>query len=471
MKKETKLLLLSALLAAGIIGVLNIKGTDRKHSSDVYDSCNKRGQTDLKDSSYPLPYKTIALQAASVGCYISCDIGVMDEHGIYRNMDTPTLSADSKEIREFEVFELVPCSDGSYALRSAVNRQFISYIGMALWGTLKCDADFVKRGEELILIPEKSGVIKFKNYNKWLCVKDGKLCVTDDRDKAEVFNQILIDDNQYTEEELKVLSSDEWFNIDRSGLGGLYDIQYDVGQNKYNNAVTLKNLGYTIMNKGDQLWERDYVEIDKMQCFVAYKERGGGFDVIIAFHGTNGYGLDDQWSDILSNLTGFKYTDTEHMHKGYHQMAKKLINNEDKIVNQANTLTLQDLISKAIEGKAKFTILGFSMGGAIAQCYALHLAEIGIPKDQIRGRTFNSTLACSFDDDEFTDWYNLCVSTDSVCNGLIPGSLLHYGVHRIGKTIWLYDDEPEINKPKAFSNISINKHYLNKCLFKILNEF
>ena len=71
-------------------------------------------------------------------------------------------------------------------------------------------------------------------------------------------------------------------------------------------------------------------------------------------------------------------------------MANKLIVNESNITDYANTENLTKLISKAKNGEAHFTLLGHSMGGAIAQCYALHLVEKGIPKDNISGRTFNS---------------------------------------------------------------------------------
>lgn len=43
------------------------------------------------------------------------------------------------------------------------------------------------------------------------------------------------------------------------------------------------------MNTEDQLGKRDYVEIGKMQCFVAYKIINGKYNVIIAFQGTDGY--------------------------------------------------------------------------------------------------------------------------------------------------------------------------------------
>ena len=416
-------------------------------------------------------YYTIALQATSTGCFITCDVGTNGHSLRYKNINKPALNADAKKIGAFEKFELVICSNRGYALRSVVNRQFLTY---NCFEGLKCDADFVNADEMLTLTKGSRGVIKFANSDHWLCVKDGKLDVTNDINKAEVFNQILVDNNSYTEEELSVLSQDEWFDLYCQGNdnSGYYNIQCNVGDNTAYNAITLKALGYSLMNTADQLGKRDYIEIDKMQCFVAYKIINGKYDVIIAFQGTNGYGFGDQWSDIGSNVTGGTYTDDSEMHQGYHEMAEKLHKKETSIYDETETKTLYSLILDAIDGKAHFTILGHSMGGAIAQCYAIRLANKGIPKDQITGRTFNSALAINYDDKGFEDWYNLCVSSDSVCNGLVVGSIIDYGVHRIGKTIWLYDINPdEDNDPGFFGgNIALPKHNMDACLHTILHN-
>ena len=136
------------------------------------------------------------------------------------------------------------------------------------------------------------------------------------------------------------------------------------------------------------------------------------------------------------------------------------------------TITLKDLIKKAKTGEARVTVLGHSMGGAIAQIYALHLFNCGIPASQIRGRTFNSALAFTDDtvSDQFTDWFNIGVSSDSVVNGNVTGAINNYGVHRLGKTIWLYDDEPEINSPVWPQNIDNGKHVMDAKLKTILDD-
>ena len=54
------------------------------------------------------PYKTIALQATSTGCFITCDVGAKDGDGRYSKMDAPDLNADATRIGAYEKFELVP---------------------------------------------------------------------------------------------------------------------------------------------------------------------------------------------------------------------------------------------------------------------------------------------------------------------------------------------------------------------------
>ena len=461
---------------------------------------------------YP-PYKTIALQVASTGYYITNDVGAKNNKGRFSDLDDPVLNADATKIQWYEEFELVPCKDGSFALRSAVSRKFLTCTiyhkekdyadsmmeAPEIIGVLKCDSDFVYDGVnknktlklidggrsasykseavfvKLSLEPGTEGIIKFKSFKGWLYVEGGKLRVTTEIDKAEVFNQILVDDNHYTDEELRVLSSNEWFDLNNQGMGGLYDIQCDIGNREKFNANTLRNLGYTIMNIDDKFEKHDYILLTNtikthlMQCFVAYKKTSNKYDVIIAFQGTGGYG--DEILDGTVSLEGGTYTE-KGVHAGYQKMAQLLIDNEDSIKNKAGTVSLSGLISAAKDGNAHFTIIGHSMGGAIAQCYALHLAnEKNINPAEISGRTFNPALACNFDDDEFTDWYNLCVSTDSVSNGLVLGSIIYYGIHRLGKTIWLYDHKPDDNDPDGLTNISNDKHDMDACLNQILHSF
>ena len=229
------------------------------------------------------------------------------------------------------------------------------------------------------------------------------------------------------------------------------------------------------MNEPDK-FEQDYIELDNLQCFVAYKKTNDNYDVIIAFQGTGGYGEflgpfgKDSWDDYGSNMTGGTYTDDDGFHKGYHEMANKLRDKENTICDpEDHSINLAYLIAE----NAHFTILGHSMGGAIAQCYAVHLAKYrSVSKEDIKGRTFNSALAYNSDDDDFkgfTDWYNLCVTTDTVCNGLVPGSIIYYGINRLGKTIWLYDDTPDKDTDHLKKvNISENKHNMDQKLHSIL---
>ena len=125
-------------------------------------------------------------------------------------------------------------------------------------------------------------------------------------------------------------------------------------------------------------------------------------------------------------------------------------------------------------GQARFTILGHSMGGAIAQCFAVQLINYQVSPAVIKGRTFNSALAFKGDTlcDLFTDWYNLCVISDGVPRGLVPGSIMKYGMHRLGKTIWLYDNEPDkdidFGVGEFFSNIILSKHNMDRAIKDIL---
>ena len=209
--------------------------------------------------------------------------------------------------------------------------------------------------------------------------------------------------------------------------------------------------------------------------------------MIIAFQGTGGYS-DEDWFDAFRDATSNLTSSVNGcgMHEGYYKMAMKLGDHEDDVaVGEFNAYvngieerySLSDLLTMAKNGKAHITLLGHSMGGAIAQCYALHLVtDRGIKPKNITGRTFNSALAVTEDITVgWDDWINLCVSTDSVPNGLVPGSIYEYGVHRIGRTIWLYDPLPDLNTDtiKALgvieTNIAENKHNMDQTLYVILS--
>ena len=428
------------------------------------------------------PYKVIALKAKSNGCYVTCDIGNRkdDGKGEYEHYDFPELHMDATSIGAYEKFELIPCSNGSYALRSIMNRKYLTK-------NVHYDAgrhsyvykDFIDDACQLDL--DLNGTytkLKFRNSGDYMCygasVFRQLLEPGLDSSKAEEFEIIVLKEDEYEGWEKNILTSGEWFELNNVS-GGYWSIQNEIGLESGDKAKTLKNHGYTMM----QLYNNgsDTIEIQNMQCAVGVKYEGGIYDVIVAIQGTHGnYGERDlsldmykyaknYVLDLVENLKGYVSLG---MHSGYKSMADYLISAEPvisaKIKKTGNYITLRELVKLAKSGKAKFTILGHSMGGAIAQIYGIHLFNCGIPATEIKGRTFNSALAISEDviSDEFTDWYNICVSTDSVANGNVTGAINKYGVHRIGKTIWLYDDKPEKNNPDWTNNIDYERHNMNK---------
>jgi hypothetical protein len=197
--------------------------------------------------------------------------------------------------------------------------------------------------------------------------------------------------------------------------------------------------------------------------------------VLITFQGTGGenYNIaEDKWDGIQS-ITGVGLTH-DGMHQGYTYMAGLFEELEDKLVATVNGVEIkyEDLIEKSKDEKAQFMLLGHSMGGAIAQIYAKKLVSKGVPSWQIRGRTFNPALAIAPRDvlPYFEDWYNICVSTDSVTSGLVTYSIAQYGICRLGKTIWLYDDEPAEGIDRSF-NIAGAKHNMDQKLKEILSYY
>ena len=430
------------------------------------------------------PYKIIALKAKSNGCYVTCDIGNRkdDGKGEYEHYDFPELHMDATSIGAYEMFELIPCSNGSYALRSVMNRKYLTknvkYDGVRHSYVYK---DFIDDACQLDL--DLNGTytkLKFRNSGDYMCygasIFRQLLEPGLDSSKAEEFEIIVLKEDEYEGWEKNILTSGEWFELNNVS-GGYWSIQNEIGLESGDKAKTLKNHGYTMM----QLYNNgsDTIEIQNMQCAVGVKYESGIYDVIVAIQGTHGnYGEStgdlslDMYKytknyvlDLAENLKGYVSLG---MHSGYKSMTDYLISAEPvisaKITKNGNYITLRELVKLAKSGKAKFTILGHSMGGAIAQIYGIHLFNCGIPATEIKGRTFNSALAISEDtiSDEFTDWFNICVSTDSVANGNVTGAINKYGVHRIGKTIWLYDDKPEKNNPDWTNNIDYERHNMNK---------
>ena len=426
------------------------------------------------------PYKIVALKSKSNGCYVTCDIGSKNDKDEYEHFDEPELHMNATKIDAYEMFELVPCTDGSYALRSVMNRQFLTKDKSRGWSTgagvlvhSYVYDDFIGDNTKLTLdLNSKYTKIKFKNSNNWLSYESGFLEPNSNESKAEEFEIIYLDDNEYTEGEKNILSSGEWFNIDGKGKG-YWDIQNEIGEGK---TDALETLGYTLMHLEGE--DKKYIQYDNMQCAVGIKKSDGIYDVVVTFQGTGGFS-GDKWSlidmgeDLLASLLHNPFKDVK-AHEGYCIMTAYFWRLENKIIAEidGNKIKYSDLFLPKNREKVRFTILGHSMGGAMAQLYAVILEASGINPLYIKGRTFNSALAVTKDDNGniFNDWYNICVSTDTVTNGLVTNSIVYHGVHRIGKTIWLYDNEPDQNTG-GVGNISEPKHNMDQKLFEIMNTF
>ncbi len=447
------------------------------------------------------PYKIIALKAKSNGCYVTCDIGNRKDNGKgeYEHYDLPELHMDATNIGAYEMFELIPCSNGSYALRSVMNRKYLTK-------NVKYDAgrhsyvykDFIDDACQLDLdLNSAYTKLKFRNSGDYMCygasIFRQLLEPGLDSSKAEEFEIVVLKEDEYEGWEKNILTSGEWYHLNGEN-GGYWDIQNEIGLENGDNVRTLKEQDYYLM----QLYGKGNgtIEVQNMQCAVGVKYKEGIYDVIVTFQGTWGYAGektgDDFWDgykgiknnvlDIIENIKGYEVVGC---HAGYKTMADNLIAVESVltaknmktgiVLTDKKTgipITLKDLIKKAKTGKAKFTILGHSMGGAVAQIYGLHLFNCGIPASQIRGRTFNSALAFTVDTvgDQFTDWFNIGVSSDSVVNGNVTGAINKHGIHRLGKTIWLYDDESEKNSPNILNNIDNSKHVMDGKLRTILDD-
>ena len=440
------------------------------------------------------PYPIVALRSKKTGKYVTCDIGVKED-GEYTKINDPDFNVNADKVNAYEMFYLVPLSDGHVALQTLMSKKYMSVSGKV--GV----SDFVKENAVLSYTGSNDNCCIF-SVNKWLREKNGSL-VTTDKNKADAFEIVQISSNEYSNEEKNILSSGEWLNIDSKGVG-YWHIQNQIGivkgennKNSEENVKALRELGYTLMYRKDLNKNSNTrtIEYDNMQCAIGVKKVEGIYDVIVVFQGTSGYwdmtssnDIDDVdynlWYDLHYGLVVNKdQRKIVTIHKGYLEMCLKLVRNNVDPDSDNYTIayfdddmiTLNELISLAAKGEANFTILGHSMGGAIAQCYALYLVDCGIPPERIRGRTFNSALAFADDTacDWFTDWYNLCVISDSVPRGLVPGSFMEYGMHRLGKTIWLYDDEPEkidFDTREEISNIATEKHNMDAVIKSILDE-
>ena len=433
-------------------------------------------EADLIDLGFQIsdkykPYPIVAFKSTTNGKYITCDIGAKGKDGSYPNMNNPNYNVDATKIGDYEKFYYIILPDGKVALQTYMSKKYvcttIDGVTVSDFITDNCKFTAYIDGE----------IYKFKNGIYWLSQENGKLGVSLFDGNAS-FEKVIIDNNGYSEYEKNILSSGEWFNLEGKGVG-YWDIQNEIGivkdndndfnQNSEENVRSLKKLGYNLMFRRDLNNNSNTrtIEYDNMQCSIGVKKVDGIYDVIIAFQGTGGYSdktekdaIRDAFSNLTGGITNAKVsingkTTYVPCHEGYYLMAKKVFDNNPKnyYSRQAiarigdDEITLYSLIEKASRGEAQFTILGHSMGGAIAQCFAIQLINYGVNPSSIRGRTFNSALALKSDTicDLFTDWYNICVISDSVPRGLVPGSILQYGVHRLGTTVWLYDNEPDQN--------------------------
>ena len=481
------------------------KKIDGKGYWSIYKVADKPlyDEADLIDLGFQLsdkykPYPIVALKSRSTGKYVTCDIGVTDNEGKYKKINNPDYTVNADKVNAYEMFYLIPLSDGHIALQTIMSKKYMSISdGVTV-------SDFAQGGAILNFYGD-SNVGYFYSLGRWVGRFEDYLVSVENKGLAEAFEVVLIDKNEYSDQEKNILSSGEWFNIDDAGVG-YWDIQREIGltkEDKYNknseeNVRALKKLGYTLMYRKDLNHNSNTrtIEYDNMQCAIGVKKTDGIYDVIIAFQGTCGYWdktSSNDSDDAMYNLMNgrrqryISYQGKQmclFCHPGYHSMSIKLVDN-NKIENWDkhtmayignDEISLNELIELARKGRAKFTLLGHSMGGAIAQCYALYLVGCGISPSSIRGRTFNSALALADENacDLFTDWYNLCVISDSVPRGLVPGSYMEYGMHRLGKTIWLYDNKPDNNLEFSFidnfTNITGEKHNMDKVVYDILKE-
>ena len=415
------------------------------------------------------PYPIVAFKSLANNKYITCDIGSNEADGSYPQINSPSFNINADKIKDYEKFYYIILSDGKVVLQTYKSKKYVCVIDRKL-----TVSDYINDQCKFSAFIDGE-IYRFKIGDYWLSCKNDSLFFSLN-EKDAFFEKVLVDSNEYSAHEKNILSSGDWFNLDGKGVG-YWDIQYQIGlekdddhkynQNSEENVKALKELGYRLMYRRDLNHNSNTrtIEYDNMQCAIGVKKEDDIYDVIIAFQGTGGYADKTEWDvarDGLSNLTGDVYnikvsingkTTYVPCHRGYYEMAKKVFNNNPKY--QSNTqaiakfgneeITLYSLINMAANGKAHFTILGHSMGGAIAQCFAVQLINYGVNPSAIRGRTYNSALALKNDvvSDLFTDWYNLCVISDGVPRGLVPGSIMKYGMHRLGRTIWLYDNEPE----------------------------
>lgn len=425
-----------------------------------------------------MPYKIITLKSVTNHKYVSCDIGNKQKSGKYEHYYDPRITLTADKAQWYEKFYLVPLTGKKYALQSLANMKYVSVTGTGmLLGVMT--ADWADKREQFTMEKNGSRVRFYNPDTKCYLYENGTTVgASGDGHENSWFEKTEISTGTLSDTEKNILSNGCWFNLDGKKVG-FVTVQQEIGKEK---TVALEKLGYTPMyNKGQKKPEGEqyYANLNNRVAVGVKKRPSGVFDVLVCFQGT------DDLIDVFTNLTDSVY---DGQHKGYRGMALNHFANDAKNIIapvDGKNMSLKTLQGLARRGEAHFTILGHSMGGAIAQCYAIYLNKsYEVPKSSITGRTFNSALAVTYDDPEFTDWYNMCVTSDTVCRGLVPSdvsrkfkssSIADYGIHRLGQTIWLYDDEANnnIDDKDLATNISNNKHIMDdgKPLQKIIKYY
>ena len=153
-----------------------------------------------------------------------------------------------------------------------------------------------------------------------------------------------------------------------------------------------------------------------------------GYEVALAFQGTSSSYSGD-WGSNLDIGTG-------NIHEGYQKRAQEIFDAGIEI----NGLSLRGLIATAENGQVTFFLTGHSMGGAIAQDFAILLLEAGVPANQITGYTFNCALSITEAHPYYSEdlnFFNTANQSDNVSSGDVVG--LHERGRRIGYDMPLYD--------------------------------
>lgn len=460
------------ILILPVLCVLVLFAAVPAHAETVIDSDTMQSLfSGSQNAVYPLS-PTIALKT-SAGKYVVANTSLKDSFG-----NAPAVVRKQQNGKKGQ-FALLRCKDRNYALKSVVNRRYLT----GEWNNkMKFESDFVSTEEKLTFAwaGYAKWKIAFRKSGDWLCIKDGKLDTTASKDEAEVFTLVLCSRNDYSKADFAALLSEQW--LGSNGSSGYWTIQAELGDGR---TDALRNMGYTCFSYEDPNPDDGIITIDNMQCVAGVREMNGTTDLLIAFQGTAGYdggNFGDTAQDLTTNLDtdGMLQSGTTYggglngnkFHVGYMRMADRLWDNRGSAA--ASSCKLSDLLKSITRGKSsvKLTILGHSMGGAIAQCFAERIyqqcstdkAKSAFLKN-VRGRTFESALAFSGDKPAYKDWINLSVDTDTVPNGVVKGSILEkYGLHTLGRTIWLYDDDPETGITDTLfaklGNIANYKHTL-----------